>query len=164
MRVYNLACGNEHAFEGWFSSGEDFNSQQARGLIQCPICDDARISKRLHAPAVLRRAPAGARQDEAAAESVAEQAHTELKALIDNPNVSAEAKIVAVKVALSKYIRANTQDVGLRFADEARAMHYNEKPHRSIRGQADGETIRELLDEGIEVMPVPFLRETPDLH
>jgi hypothetical protein len=138
MKVFNLACEHEHRFEGWFGSAEDYDAQLASDRIECPVCASTAIRKMPTAP---RLNLSGAVASDAAAAS----GPTVAAALAD-PAVS---QALALKLARS--IVANTEDVGDRFADEARRIHYREAPERGIRGTASPEQARELADEGIEV-------------
>ena len=146
MKVLDLRCAHGHGFEGWFASNEDFDSQLAAGLVECPICADKGIVKQPSAP---RLNLGNAKAPEAAAPSKA-----------GPPAAQApEARWMrAVREVLAK-----TEDVGDRFADEARRMHYGEAEERGIRGQATPEQTVALLEEGIPVMPLPIpaaLKET----
>jgi hypothetical protein len=148
MKVLNLRCAHGHGFEGWFASNEAFDSQLASGLVECPICGDTAVVKLLSAP---RLNLSNAKAPEAAAPvAAASSAPAEL---------SPEARWMrAVREVLAK-----TEDVGDRFADEARKMHYGEAQERGIRGQATPEQTEALLDEGIPVMALPIpaaLKET----
>ena len=138
--VFNLGCDADHRFEGWFGSGEDFARQQERGLVTCPSCGSAKIEKLLSAP---RLNLSGAR-DQAAPAMTADQP----VAMID-PREQQLRHLV-------RQVIENTEDVGPRFAEEARKIHYNEAAQRSIRGVATGEEARALVDEGIEVAQLPF--------
>lgn len=158
MRVYNLACSNEHKFEGWFGSSEDFERQRERGLIQCPVCDCVNISKRPHAPAVVRGKSA------LDSENPRDNIQAQADAWLTDPRVPMDAKLAAIRAALSHYIRANTEDVGTQFAQEARAMYRNEKPQRAIRGSATIDETQALLDEGIPVLPIPFRLDGSEIH
>jgi hypothetical protein len=149
MKVLDLRCSHGHGFEGWFASNEAFESQLADGLVECPVCADTRIVKLLSAPR-LNLGNAKAPAEAAASPVPATQAPAEQ---------SPEARWMrAVREVLAK-----TEDVGDRFADEARKMHYGETEERSIRGQATREQTEALIDEGIPVMPLPIpvaLKET----
>jgi hypothetical protein len=143
MKVLNLQCGQAHAFEGWFGSEEDFQGQLARGLVECPMCGDAEITKMPSAPRLnlgasepqARTAPDAPRQE-----------------VMSAPN----PQLQAAWMQLVKQVIANTEDVGERFADEARKIHYGETEERGIRGQASKEETQALLEEGIGVMPLPI--------
>jgi hypothetical protein len=137
MKVLNLQCSHSHDFEGWFASEDDFQGQLARGLVECPMCGDTAVSKMLSAPRLNlgAAAPAESRQE------VVSVPHNELQA--------AWLKMV-------RHVMANTDDVGERFAEEARRIHYGETEQRGIRGQASVEETEALLEEGIGVLPLPI--------
>ena len=162
MKVLNLLCAHQHAFEGWFASEDDFQGQLARGLVECPLCSDKGIQKipsapRLNFGAQLSPAamPAASASDQSAGVgAVAVTGHS--------GNHPGPAEQAALLKAL-RYMVANTEDVGDRFADKARAMHYGDLEPRNIRGQASAREAVELLEEGIDVMPLPMpaaLKET----
>ena len=175
MKVLDLSCSQAHVFEGWFASEEDFQSQLSRGLVQCPICDDAQITKKLSAP---RLNLSGKKQAQAlAAEAGAERPNaTELIAngpdsaragALNHPQNGADGahplhalmrnpEFQAAYMKMAKQVLAQTEDVGDDFAREARKMHYGEAPERGIRGQATRDEALELLEEGIDVMPLPL--------
>ncbi|RYF34077.1 MAG: DUF1178 family protein [Comamonadaceae bacterium] len=145
MKVLNLQCAHGHGFEGWFASNEAFDSQLADGLVECPVCGDIAISKLLTAPRLnLGHAKAPEAQQTA-------------PALTESP--SPEGRWMR---AVRELI-ANTENVGDRFADEARKIHYGEAEERGIRGQATREQAEALAEEGIAVMSLPLppaLKET----
>jgi hypothetical protein len=140
MKVLNLQCGHAHAFEGWFASEDDFQDQLVRGLVECPLCGDATITKLPSAPRLnlgaAEAAPAAAPKQE----------------VVSSPNPDLQA----AWMQLVKQVMANTEDVGERFAEEARKIHYGETEQRGIRGQASREETQELLEEGIGVLPLPI--------
>ncbi|WP_422843408.1 DUF1178 family protein [Acidovorax sp. M2(2025)] len=163
MKVLDLQCGGGHVFEGWFASEDDFQQQKQRGLVQCPLCADAHIEKRLSAP----RLNLGAREPAAAAPSVAlsssaPSAAPRAPSAEGNSRPVADAggmpppALQAAWLALARKIVASTEDVGERFAQEARRMHHGEQPERPIRGQATPQETLELLEEGIAVLPLPL--------
>ena len=139
--VLNLQCAAGHAFEGWFGSSEDCDAQQARGLLSCPLCANAEIKRMPSAPRINLGA---AVQPSAAAEPT-------------------PAEIQAQVMQFVRQLRANSEDVGQRFAEEARRIHHGEADERAIRGQASAEETRELIDEGIPVLPLPATADDP-LH
>jgi hypothetical protein len=146
MKVLNLQCQHRHGFEGWFASNEAFDEQLAAGLVECPFCADTAITKLLSAPRLNLR---GAKAPEAPKTS----ANTELAT--DSPQ--------ARWMRAVREVMAKTEDVGERFADEARRMHYGETAERGIRGQATRAETEALIDEGIPVLPLPVpagLKET----
>ena len=127
-------------FEGWFASEDDFVAQCGRGLVECPVCGDASITKKLSAP----RLNFGAARPEAKpAQDVA---------LADQP----EQAMQLAWMAMARRIVANTDDVGDKFAEEARRIHYGEAKERGIRGKASAAETEALMDEGIAVMPLPL--------
>ncbi len=138
LKVFNLHCVDGHAFEGWFGSAEDFDAQRARGQLTCPLCGSHSISKALSAPYVST----GAAQPQAAAPQ---------PAAMPTP-----AQMQALMVKLAREVVANTEDVGARFAEEARRIHYKESEERGIRGVTTKEEATALEEEGINVMPLPF--------
>lgn len=144
MKVLNLQCAHGHGFEGWFASQDAFDTQLAAGLVECPMCGNTAITKLLAAPR-LNLGNARPPVEATPAESPA----------ADSP----EARwLRAVREVI-----AQTEDVGDRFVDEARKMHYGEAQERGIRGQATPEQARSLADEGIPVFTLPLpaaLKET----
>ena len=152
MKVLDLRCAHGHGFEGWFASAEAFETQLAGGLVECPVCGDTAIVKLLSAPR-LNLGNAKAPQ-EAAAPAASSSGSS---------NVSTELSPEARWMRAVREVMAKTEDVGDRFADEARKMHYGEAQERGIRGQATPEQTEALLDEGIAVMALPMpaaLKET----
>lgn len=149
MLVLNLCCAFEHRFEGWFGSADDFEAQLARGLVECPICGDQQIERRPSAPRLNLRGAAG----ESAAPTTAAAART------DDAHTDIRPQIAALQRQLHEVVRqviANTEDVGTRFAEEARRIHYGESEQRGIRGQASRAESEALADEGIAVMALPL--------
>lgn len=140
MKVLDLNCQHGHVFEGWFASEDDFQSQKTRALVQCPMCGDAHIEKRLSAPRLNLGAQAPAAGSAATSSS---PAHTPSRQALQ-----------AAWVRASREVLARTEDVGARFADEARRMHHGEVASRAIRGQATPQDALELLEEGIGVLPL----------
>lgn len=145
LKVFNLCCDHGHRFEGWFASAADYDSQSDRGQIECPVCESRGITKTPSAPRLNFGATA---TDTTTAVPTNAPAPS---AMIAN-----EPQLQALVLALARQIAANTEDVGERFVDEVRAIHYDEAPKRSIRGVASRQDAIELADEGIDVMPLPF--------
>ena len=136
MKVLNLQCSHSHTFEGWFASEDEFQGQLARGLVECPLCGDTGVSKMLTAPRLnLGAAQPAPRQD-----------------VVTTPDASLQAEWLK----MVRHVMANTEDVGERFAEEARRIHYGETGERSIRGQASREETEALVEEGIPVLPLPI--------
>lgn len=131
MKVLDLQCPHGHRFEGWFASTDDFEAQLSRKLVECPVCGATEVSRMPSAP---RLNLSGATQTRPA-ESHALQAQV----------------MRALREVLEK-----TENVGERFAEEARSIHYNEAPARSIRGVTTPEDAQALVEEGIDVMPLPI--------
>ncbi len=152
MKVLNLQCAHQHSFEGWFASEEDFQGQLARGLVACPLCGDCAIAKM---PSVPRLNLAGSRE---AAEPPAAAPAAQQAAMLP-----ADPRLQAAWLRMVRQVMANTEDVGPRFAEEARRIHYGEAEERGIRGQASRQETEALLEEGIGVLPLPLpdaLKET----
>ena len=153
MKVLDLQCRHGHAFEGWFASQGDYESQRERGLLTCPVCNDAEVSKKLSAPRLnLGRSP-----EPAAPVAEAPQAQpvaTATPALPARPALPQELQAAMLKMV--RHVMANTEDVGKQFAEEARKIHYGEAENRNIRGQASREETEALLDEGIDILPLPL--------
>jgi hypothetical protein len=138
MKVLNLRCANGHGFEGWFGSDDDYMDQNGRGAVECPLCADKLITRMPSAP---RLNLSGARETPA------------------TPTAQAEARPADLQAAWLQTVRelmAKTEDVGDRFATEARRIHYGETAQRGIRGQATAEERAALQDEGIETVTVPL--------
>jgi hypothetical protein len=146
MKVLNLQCRHGHAFEGWFASHDDYASQCERGLLTCPVCNDAEVTKLPSAPRLNlgHAAPEAAPTTPVAAPSQAPAA---------TPALPQELQAAMLQVV--RHVMANTEDVGTKFAEEARKIHYGEADHRNIRGQASREETEALLEEGIDVLPLP---------
>jgi hypothetical protein len=145
MKVLNLRCGQQHVFEGWFSSEDDFQSQLGRSLVTCPLCGDASVTKMPSAP----RLNLGATPVPESASPAAPAG----QALV--PTEGAQALQVAW-MQMVRHVLENTDDVGDRFATEARRMHHGEAENRNIRGRASPQQALELIEEGIEVLPLPI--------
>lgn len=137
MIRYSLVCDSGHAFEGWFSQSADFDRQVASGFLTCPTCNSAVISKSLMAPSV----------------STARRKDEKRAVAMDMAQKQVMAKLREAVTA----IKANAEDVGEKFPEEARKIHYGEADARGIIGKASVEEVRALVDEGIEVAPLPVL-------
>ena len=133
MKVLDLQCPHGHRFEGWFASAEDFESQLSRKLVECPICGATEVSRLPSAPRLSLSGASAAAQAPAGTE---EQQARVMRAL--------------------REVLEKTENVGDRFAEEARRIHYNEAPARNIRGVTTPEDAKALVEEGIEVMPLPI--------
>lgn len=133
MIVLNLHCDQQHKFEGWFGSAEDFANQNERGLVTCPLCGSKAVERLPSAPHVSRGRTAEPQE--------AAVASTELQSAL---------------LKLMRTVVQNSEDVGRRFAEEARKIHRQEAPSRNIRGTTTAAEARELLDEGVPVLPLPL--------
>ncbi len=153
MKVLDLQCPASHVFEGWFGSEDDFQGQLARGLVECPVCGDKQVTKKLTAA----RLNLGAARVE---EGAGKPAGASSALVPSGPGAPPpEGVPVAMQAAWMKAVRhvmANTEDVGERFAEEARKIHYGETEERGIRGQASREETQALREEGIGVLPLPL--------
>jgi len=153
MKVFDLRCAHEHTFEGWFGSEDDYLSQQARGLVSCPVCGDTGIVRVPSAPRLnLSGATGRDTSSNTPAAAPAAQSHAPLP-----PEVAeAQRQIQSLWMKAVRHVIANTEDVGKNFAEEARKIHYQEAPERNIRGVATREETEALADEGIDVMALPI--------
>lgn len=162
MKVLNLQCASGHAFEGWFGSEDDYQSQQARGLLTCPVCGHAEVLRRPSAPRLnlsKAKAPAPPAAIAAAPSPAGSTAVSPARtALARTDEVGAftpeRAQAEAVLLQAMRHVLANTEDVGTRFAEEARRMHHGEVEQRNIRGEATPAQAQALREEGIEVLPL----------
>jgi len=143
MIKYALACEQAHEFESWFPSSEAFEAQRKRGFVTCPFCDSAKVEKQIMAPSVARtdKALTGP-APEAQPVAILSEKERELRAALR---------------ALREHVMKNAEDVGKGFVEEARKMHHGETEERSIYGEADLAEARALLDEGIDVLPLPVV-------
>jgi len=147
MKVFDLQCSAHHSFEGWFGSEADFVDQLARQLVQCPVCGDAQIEKLLSAPR-LNLGRAQLPQTESADSAVPAATSVNDVAL-----AAPHTEVTQALLRMAKAMLEQTQDVGSQFAEEARKIHYGESEARAIRGQATPQQTRELLEEGVQVIP-----------
>ncbi|SES35176.1 DUF1178 family protein [Rhizobium sp. NFR03] len=137
MIRYALTCDKGHGFEGWFGSSSDFDAQSESGLVTCPVCGTAAVSRALMAPALST----GRRKDK------------QRGLMMDQAQQAAISKIRE----MVSTIRANAEDVGEKFPEEARKIHYGEADARGLIGRATVEEARALIEEGIDVAPLPIL-------
>ena len=138
MIIFDLRCVNGHGFEGWFASSEEFTRQQEMQLVRCPICDVAWVERLPSARVHVKKSAATMDQP-----------------VVKDAPQEAIAGFPADLVAKLRDIVRNTEDVGEKFPDEARKIHYEEIPARAIRGKASREEAQALTDEGIEFSPLP---------
>jgi len=144
LKVYDLECAEGHVFEGWFASADSYESQQSRGLLSCPVCGGSQVSKKLSAP----RLNVGHIKDSGADSA---QAAEPVAAAGAGPLAEFQAQVFKHMRQLLR----NTENVGARFAEEARRMHEGEAKERAIRGTATHEEKEALQRDGIAVMPIP---------
>ncbi|NRF70512.1 DUF1178 family protein [Aquincola sp. S2] len=138
MKVFNLRCGRDHHFEGWFASEEAFTEQRAGGLVECPLCADRDV---VRLPSAPRLNLSGAREQQQPGPVV-------------QPRDSDSLEAMWLKAV--QHVLQNTEDVGTQFTEEARRIHYGEVERRGIRGEATPQQREALADEGIEVMQLPM--------
>ena len=139
MIKFGLSCDHGHAFEAWFSSSDDFDTQQGRGLVTCPVCNSDKVEKSLMAPAVST-------------------ARSREKMAVSN-ETAMRSKVFAEMRKLRDKITENADNVGREFPEEARRIHYGESEPRGIYGEANKEEVGALLEEGIEIAPLPPVPE-----
>lgn len=135
MIVFELICREQHRFEGWFASGEDFNAQQSRGLLNCPVCGGVHVEK-VPVAKIRKQGAEVAVAEPGSAARPAQTQHADVSRLID-------------------YVLTHTDDVGRKFVEEARRIHYREAPQRSIRGVASRSETEALQEEGVPVFTLP---------
>lgn len=136
MIHFSLLCPSDHAFDGWFKSSDAYEAQRLRGLVTCPVCNATEVRKALMAPAL------------ASSERIAVAA--------GHPD---HARLRAALRALRDKVVSEADDVGDRFAEEARKIHFEDAPARQIYGQATREDVSSLIEDGIEILPLPHLPE-----
>lgn len=152
MKVFNLRCAHDHHFEGWFASEEAFVDQQGRHLVECPLCGDKDVARMPSAP---RLNLSGAREPRAPREAQATPGPV-AKPAAPPPSIE------ALWLKAVQHVMKSTEDVGARFAEEARRIHYGESEARGIRGQATPQERESLAEEGIEVMQLPVPKGLED--
>lgn len=138
MIRFSLHCDHGHDFEGWFRDNADFDQQAERKLVSCPVCNSQSVQKSLMAPAVSTT-----RRQEKIAMTLGE----------------AQKKVLAEMRELTRKVRKNADYVGDKFAEEARKIHFGETEERGIYGEASHDDVRSLLEDGVEVMPLPVFPE-----
>ena len=142
MIKYALVCEHEHEFEGWFSAGSDFDEQQARGLLDCPVCASKAVRKAIMAPAI---------------------AGTKAQALgKDAPTPEMRQMMMQAMGEMRRHVEENFDYVGGRFADEARAIHEGRSEDRGIYGEATPKQVRDLAEDGVRVAALP--PKPPEKH
>lgn len=136
MIKFSLICEQEHEFEAWFRSNDDYDTQKKRGFVECPACGSKEIGKALMAPAVST------------------SRKQEKMALAMN---SRQQQLMAEMKALTEKMKADADYVGDKFADEARKIHFGETEARGIYGEASAEEARDLIEDGVPFLPIPTI-------
>lgn len=144
MIKFSLQCETGHGFDGWFRNNDDFDTQAKRGFLECPVCGTANVGKTLMAPAVST----GRKKD----------------AIAVAAGMQMQAKMIEAMRAMAREVKANADNVGDKFAEEARKIHYGETDPRGIYGKATKDEVESLADEGITFMPLPDLPEDGELN
>jgi hypothetical protein len=151
---YNLVCDKRHEFESWFANSATYDKQSKRGLVSCPLCGSGKVEKAIMAPRLARKdkstpimAPAQA------APPASTPAEATPVAMISPQEREFRAKLKELR----NHLTANADNVGKKFPEEARKMHYGETEHRSIYGEASPQDAKDLHEEGIEFHPLPVL-------
>lgn len=158
MIRYALICDRKHEFEVWFNDSADYDKQAKRGLVACPLCESTNVDKAIMAPAISgarkRKSAPSAVPDTNNAPPAPQAGHTPV-AMLSPQETEFRAKLKELRDHLTK----NADNVGKKFPDEARKMHYGDIEHRSIYGEASADDAKKMLDEGIEFHPLPVLPE-----
>lgn len=165
MIKYSLGCDKDHEFEGWFSGSDEFERLTENGLLDCPVCGSHKISKLLMAPSV--KSTKGKDQIQVSAQQVPgaptsdPSANVSMAASPAMPSIPPEVreKVIEHLREIKKHVQANAENVGDKFTEEARKIHYGESEQRGIYGSATPKDAVELMEEGIEIMPLPVLPE-----
>lgn len=144
MKVLDLQCGLGHVFEGWFASEADFVGQCQKSLVQCPVCGDPSVVKKLSAPRLLLSGGRAINPEQRDPSPVSQESGVGSPAMTD------------AWLALARQLVAQTTDVGEKFPDEARKIHYGEEVARGLRGTATVQEAQSLIDEGIDIVPFPM--------
>jgi hypothetical protein len=153
MIRYSLRCERGHAFESWFQSSSAYEAQEKRKLVNCPACGSAKVERAIMAPQIVSK-----KGRDITAPAPVPAASTEVTAPASTPLMMAQERELRVKLKeLRDHIVKNADNVGERFPNEARKMHYGDIEHRPIYGEASPDEARSLIEEGVEVSPLPVL-------
>jgi hypothetical protein len=150
--LYSLVCHKGHDFESWFAGSAAYDKQIKRGLVSCPLCGSAKVEKAIMAPRLARKDKSSSIV--APVERSAPPSETPTPVAMISPQ---EKEFRAKLKELRDHLTANADNVGKKFPEEARKMHYGETEHRSIYGEASPQDAKELHEEGIEFHPLPVL-------
>lgn len=169
MIRYALQCERGHAFESWFQDSASYDKQAKRGLVTCPTCNSSKVEKSIMAPQIPRK---GRSTEQRVGEEKAARARSRTKTTAESttatpvkqdapePVMLAQERELRAKLKeLCDHIKANSDNVGDQFPEQARKMHYGEIEHRPIHGEASPKEAKELIEEGVDVMPLPMLPE-----
>ena len=155
MIHYNLRCEKGHAFESWFQSSAAYETQEKRKLVNCPVCGSAKVERAIMAPQIVSKK---GRQSAEAAPAPATTSTEVTAPAASTPLLMAQERELRAKLKeLREHIVKNADNVGERFPNEARKMHYGDIEHRPIYGEASPDEARALIEEGVEVSPLPVL-------
>jgi hypothetical protein len=160
MIHYNLRCAKGHAFESWFQSSSAYEVQEKRKLINCPVCGSTRVERAIMAPQIVRKKGRGATASDSLPVPAPPAAEVTPPLPPSSPTpllMAQEAELRTKLRELRDHIVKNADNVGERFPNEARKMHYGDIEHRPIYGEASPDEAKALIDEGVEVMPLPTL-------
>ena len=161
MIRYSLRCERDHAFESWFQDSSTYDSQVRRKLVSCPVCGSAKVEKAIMAPRIVSKKGRERKEPVVEASPAPAPAPAEAPATpgqASTPLMMAQERELRVKLKeLRDHIVKNADNVGEKFPNEARKMHYGEIEHRPIYGEASPEEAKSLIDEGVEVSPLPVL-------
>jgi hypothetical protein len=154
MIRYSLRCERGHAFESWFQSSAAYESQEKRKLVSCPSCGSVKVERAIMAPQIVSKKG----REVAPPAPAASAAPAEITTTESTPLLMAQERELRAKLKeLRDHIVKNADNVGERFPNEARKMHYGDIEHRPIYGEASREEARALIEEGVEVSPLPVL-------
>ncbi|MFZ5738682.1 MAG: DUF1178 family protein [Pseudomonadota bacterium] len=159
MIRYSLRCDKGHLFESWFQSSSAYESQVRRKLVSCPQCNSVKVEKAIMAPQIVGKKGRGRAPEPAAAEPAAANLPVETASADSSTSLlmAQERELRAKLKELRDHIVKTADNVGERFPDQARAMHYGDIEHRPIYGEASPTEAKALIEEGIEVAPLPVL-------
>ena len=155
MIRYSLRCDRGHEFESWFQSSSAYEQQEKHKLVNCPTCGSPEVERAIMAPRIVSK-----KGRDSAAPAPAPSASTDVTAPASTPLMMAQERELRAKLKeLRDHIVKNADNVGERFPNEARKMHYGDIEHRPIYGEASPDEARALIEEGVEVSPLPVLPE-----
>jgi len=158
MIKFSLLCENSHGFESWFSNGAAYEQQAGLGRVECPVCGSNNVTKAIMAPAIATSRAEFARREIIEGEVIPPRPVLPVPAAPDLLDAQ-QQEIRAMIGAMRTEILANTIDVGKSFPEEARKMHAGESPERPIRGEASIEEVHALIEDGVNIMPIPAAPE-----